>query len=325
MIRSIEFFLFPDAVGLDVTGPLEVFSAASELLRRKGQGKKGYRPVFSAENAGIVRLSSGLSLQADAALGEGDPPDIFLVPGGPGVEGVTQSEGLLGRIRSAAERAEQIVSVCNGALILAACGLLEGRRATTHWMAAEALARRYPAVTVEPDAIFLIDGHIATSAGVTAGIDLALAMVEEDHGSALAMEVARILVLYLRRSGGQSQFSAPMEARRRAGKRFSALHDWILTHLQRPLSVEDLAEAAGMSPRNFSRVFASETGIPPARYLEEVRVERARELLESGDDTIGAVAETCGFGREGRLRRAFLRRLSITPVQYRIHFGKAGP
>lgn len=231
---------------------------------------------------------------------------------------------MLNRIKTEAKRARRVASVCNGAFILAACGLLKGKRATTHWIVAEELARRYPDITVASDAIFLRDNKIATSAGVTAGIDLALALVEEDHGSALAMDVARMLVLYLRRPGGQSQFSAPLNSQAQAGRRFIDLHDWILENLNQPISIERLADRAGMSPRNFSRIFTSETGISPGQYVELLRLNRARELLESGNDTLQTIAEMSGFGREERLRRVFQRRLRVTPVEYRNHFQKSG-
>lgn len=320
MIRTIEFFLFDGTLGLDITGPLEVFSTASDLLKKQGCARKAYLPVFSAAKRGMVTLSSGLKLKAEIELGKCEPPDILLIPGGLGVDRVTQTTGLLRRIKKEAGRARRVVSVCNGAFILAACGMLKGKRATTHWIVAEELSRQYPDTTVVPDAIYVRDKKIATSAGVTAGIDLALALVEEDHGPALAMEVARMLVLYLRRSGGQSQFSAPLDLQTLAGKRFSDLHDWMMENLREPLSVEHLADRAGMSPRNFSRIFASETGMSPGRYVESIRLNLARELLESGDDTLDIVADKCGFGREERLRRVFLRRFSVTPIEYRNHF-----
>jgi transcriptional regulator GlxA family with amidase domain len=191
-------------------------------------------------------------------------------------------------------------------------------------MVAEELARQYPDIHVVSDAIFLHDNKVATSAGVTAGIDLALALVEEDYGSALAMDVARMLVLYLRRPGGQSQFSAPLNAQIQAGRLFNNLHDWILENLNQPLSIEHLADRVAMSPRNFSRIFTSETGISPGKYVESLRLNRARELLESGDDALETIAGACGFVRAEQLRRVFLRRLRITPVEYRNHFNISG-
>lgn len=319
-MRSVEFFIFPDALGLDIVGPLDVFSTATELLRRKNNHEKGYSPIFSAEKTGLITLSSGLELKADISIGTGKSTDIFFVPGGLGVYQTIQKTDLIRRIRSKAIKAKQIVSVCGGAFILAACGLLNGKKATTHWQSANELTDLYPDVNVIADAIYVRDGNISTSAGVTAGIDLALALVEEDYGSALAMDVARMLVVYLRRAGGQSQFSSPMELRSKAGSKFNELYDWILHNLEKPLSVELLAEHAAMSPRHFSRIFSRQTGITPGKYVEKMRLDRARELLESSDFSVEVIAEKSGFAQENRLRRAFTRQLGITPSQYRIHF-----
>lgn len=319
-MRSVEFFLYPDALGLDIIGPLDVFSTATEILRQNGDTNKGYRALFSAEKPGLIKLNSGLQLQAEISIGKGKPTDIFLVPGGLGIDQVTQNSDLILCIRSKAEKAKQIVSVCGGTFILAKAGLLKGKKVTTHWKGAKELASLYPDINVVSDAIYVRDGKISTSAGVTAGIDLALCLVEEDFGSSLAMEVARILVVYLRRSGGQSQFSAPMELRSKAGKQFTALHDWMFENLEQRLSVELMAERAAMSPRNFSRLFTRETGITPGKYVELMRLNKARELLESADLSMEAIAEASGFIREERLRRAFIRQLKITPFQYRLHF-----
>jgi transcriptional regulator GlxA family with amidase domain len=321
MKKIVEFVIYPEALGLDINGPLDVFTVANELLARAGKANHGYEPLFSAKEPGPLRLCSGLTVMAQNQLGQGNHPDILLIPGGPGAEPAADDPELVSLIRKRAEEAGQVVSVCNGALILAACGLLDGKKATTHWLCTDELGAKHPLVEVEPDAIYVRDGKVATSAGVTAGIDLALALVEEDHGPALVLEVARVLVLYFRRSGGQSQFSAPMESRRRAGKRFGDLHDWILDNLQKSLTVECLAQEAVMSPRNFARVFSQTTGMTPASYVEAVRLDRAREVLESGADSMEQVAQASGFGNEDRLRRSFRRRFGISPAQYRMHFG----
>ncbi len=318
--RLIEFFLYPDALGLDIVGPLDVFTIATEILAEAGDGDKGYRSVFSAEKTGPVRLNSGLHLIAEMAIGEGPPPDMIIVPGGKGPRQVALNPELIQRIRLRADKAGKVVSVCNGAFILSACGLLNQKKVTTHWLEADKLARLFPDVHVHPDLIYIRDGHILTSAGVTAGIDLAVSVVEEDHGPIIAMKVARMLVLYLRRSGGQSQFSEPMRLRAKAGNQFMKLHDWISSHLDQRLSVDDLAEYAGMSPRNFSRAFAKTTGVSPGRYIELMRLNKARELLESSDASFGEVARVSGFGQEERLRRTFVRHLGILPSQYRVHF-----
>jgi transcriptional regulator GlxA family with amidase domain len=223
-------------------------------------------------------------------------------------------------VRTAAARAGRVVSVCTGAFFLAAAGLLQGRKATTHWAAADRFARRYPGVKLDPDAIYVRDGHVATSGGVTAGIDLALALVEDDYGPALAIEVARLLLVYRRRPGNQSQFSATLALQAKAGDRFKPLFEWVEAHLDQNLTVDRLAEQAHMSSRTLARIFPSETGMSPGRFVEQMRIDRARELLESGAEGLERIALASGFGREERLRRAFQRRLGISPAQYRAHF-----
>lgn len=322
MKRIVEFIIYPDALGLDINGPLDVFTIANQLLARTDKTKQGYEPLFSAKEPGQLRLCSGLTVVAQNRLGQGKRPDILLVPGGPGAESAADDPVLIRLIQKRAKEAGQVVSVCNGALILAACGLLDGKKATTHWLCIEELDAKYPLVEVEPDAIYVRDGNVVTSAGVTAGIDLALALVEEAHGPAMALEVARVLVLYFRRAGGQSQFSAPMQSRRRTGSRFNKLHDWMLVNLNKPLTVDRLAQQAGMSPRNFARVFSAQTGMTPANYVETLRLDRAREVLESGEDSMEQVAEVSGFCSEDRMRRAFRRRFGISPIQYRSHFAQ---
>ena len=265
--RLIEYFLYPGATGLDIIGPLDVFSTATLILKLQKKKHKGYKAVFSAEQPGLVRLNSGLCLHADLAIDEGEDPDIILFPGGLNTEQVTQNKELVERIRLKAKKAKQMVSVCGGAFILAACGFLKGKKATTHWRAANSLAEAFPDIDVCADAIYLCDGNVLTSAGVTAGIDMALSMVEEHHGASIAIEVARMLVLYLRRPGGQSQFSAPMELRAKAGKQFSELHDWILKNLTQSITVELLADRVGMSPRNFCRIFTKKQDRHPADML----------------------------------------------------------
>jgi transcriptional regulator GlxA family with amidase domain len=318
--QRVEFLLYANALGLDIMGPLDVFTLAAECLADSGSCGQGYETFFAGEKKGPVYLSSGLCLMAQTPIGEGTPPDILVIPGGRKPDRLAGNKGLIERIRMQALRAKTIVSICNGAFILAACGLLDHKKATTHWLEADRLAREFPDIDVRKDQIFVRDGNVLTSAGVTAGIDLALAMVEADHGASLAMRVARMLVLYLRRSGGQSQFSEPMKLRDRSGGAFIKLHDWISKNLDQSLSVEELADFAGMSPRNFSRSFTKTTGIPPGRYVELMRLNRARELLEFSDASIKEIAQASGFRREEGLRRAFTRHLAIRPSQYRVHF-----
>ncbi len=306
---------------MDVTGPLDVFQTANELLSGSGREQEGYEMVFSALEPGPVPTSSGLRFHADSRIGL-QVTDSLLVPGGMVAEARSYDSAFVQAVLLAAQKAQRIVSICSGTFLLAAAGLLEGHRVTTHWAVADRLAELYPEVCVEPDAIYIQDGNIATSAGVTAGIDLALALVEDDYGPTLAIEVARILLLYRRRPGNQSQFSTPLAMQAKAGNRFKNLIDWVEINLDQNLTVERLAEQAHMSPRTFARIFPSETGMSPGRFIEQLRIDRARELLESGAEGLGNVAHESGFGREERLRRAFQRRIGISPAQYRAHFNK---
>ena len=325
MQHTIDYLLFPDALGLDITGPLEVFNTATGVLGRRGKTEDGYRARFVAAKPGRVRLSSGLEVIAAAGFRTPTPADTLLIPGGLGTQQAAEASDLIDFIRQRAQRMKRLISVCNGAFLLAAAGLLDGRRATTHWLCTEELADRHPMVEVQPEAIYTRDGHIYTSAGVTTGIDLALAVVEEDYGASVALEASRILVLYYRRPGGQSQFSAPLQAQTAAGNQFSDLHDWLVAHLDHPISVGQMADQAAMSPRNFARVFRGKTGMTPGKYLETLRLDRARDLLTAGALPLEHIAEASGFAREERLRRACLRRFRVTPSQYRLHVMGAGP
>ena len=320
MKQRVVFFLYGGLVSLDVSGPLEVFAAATEILARSNKQNRGYAPVFAACAPGPVRTSAGLELMAEEAL-EHVAADILVVPGAPDAETAAKNPQIIRQVSAAAARAGRVASVCSGAFILAACGLLHGKRAATHWLVADRLAELYPQTVVEPDAIFVRDGSVSTSGGVTAGIDLALDMVEEDHGERLALEVARVLLLYRRRPGNQSQFSSALAAQVNAG-RFAPLIRWVEDNLDHNLTVECLAEMAHMSPRSFARVFPTQTGSSPARFVEGLRLTKARELIEAGTESFATVAQLAGFGSEERLRNAFIRRLGLSPHQYRSHFFK---
>lgn len=321
MKKRMEFFLYKDMVALDVVGPVDVFQAANELLSRNGSEQEGYELVFSALETGPVTTSSGLRLCGESTPGS-KTTDSLLVPGSIAAQRIAKDPEIVQAVRVAALKTRRIVSVCTGVFLLAAAGLIDGHRVATHWSAAARLAECYPRICVEPDAIYVQDGNIFTSGGVTAGIDLALALVEDDYGPALAIEVARYLLLYRKRPGTQSQFSSTLALQAKAGKRFKDLIDWIETNLDQHLTVERLAEQMNMSPRSFARIFPSETGLSPGRFIEQLRIDRARELLESGAEGLESVALESGFGREERLRRAFQRRLGISPAQYREHFFK---
>jgi transcriptional regulator GlxA family with amidase domain len=245
--------------------------------------------------------------------------DTLLIAGGPGVDKAASDAALVDWTRRRARRARRVASVCTGAFLLAATGLLDGRRAVTHWSFCAELARRYPLIKVEPDPIFVADGPVWTSAGVTAGIDLALALVEQDLGRDIAFAVARYLVVFLKRPGGQAQFSAALSLQ--AGEdRFGALHDWVGTHLTADLSLQELAGHAGMSERSFSRHYLEATGRTPARAIEAIRVEAARRLLSESRLPVKRIAQRCGFGSEETMRRSFQRLLAVPPHDYRARF-----
>jgi transcriptional regulator GlxA family with amidase domain len=309
-VRRVVIVAFPDVQSLDVTGPAEVFAAAG-----------GYKVEVVAPTGGVVRAGSGIALWADHALAEvRGPIDTLVVAGGAGTRAVMADEKFVAGIRGLAPKCRRVASVCSGAFVLAAGGLLDGRRATTHWGWCDMLAEAFPTVTVEPDCIFVRDGDVWTSAGVTAGIDLALAMVEEDCGRDVALAVARRLVVFLKRPGGQSQFSAQLAGQLAERQPLGDLQAWIADHLDEDLAVERLADRAAMSVRNFSRTFAREVGVTPARFVERIRVEGARRLLEESALSVDEIAHKCGFGTAETMRRTFLRALHVTPTEYRRRF-----
>lgn len=322
MSRRIVLVAVPDAQILDVTGPLEVFSTATRELRRRGRGGS---PAYAAEvvsrRRGPLETSSGVAVVAARALGDvRGRLDTLIAAGGRGVTPALADRLLTRGLHRLALKARRVASVCTGTFLLAEAGLLDGRRVTTHWEACATLAQRYPLLRVDPDPIFVRDGRFWTSAGVTAGMDLALAMVEEDHGRDVALTVARRLVLFLKRPGGQSQFSVRLEAQRSEQSVIGEVQQWILEHPEGDLGVEVLAHRAALSPRHFARVFVRETGTTPARFVERARIESARRLLEETTDGLDAIAGTCGFGSVETLRRSFLRQLRVRPTEYRNRF-----
>jgi transcriptional regulator GlxA family with amidase domain len=316
---------FPDVQVLDVVGPLEVFNVATRLLADSaGKRRHGYRTELVAPRAGPVRSSGGVELVAQRDLRSvRGAIDTLLVPGGLGARTVVSDTTLIGWIRRTAERARRVASVCTGTLLLAEAGLTSGRRVTTHWAFADELARRYPDTTVDPDPVYVNDGGLYSSAGVTAGMDLALALVEEDYGRDLALLVARWLVLFLKRPGGQSQFSTQLASQVADREPIRDLQTWIVEHVGDDLSVEALAKRAAMSPRNFARVFTREVGMTPARFVERARVEAARRKLEDSRAGVEEIAHDCGFGAAETMRRAFLRNVRVAPADYRSRFQTA--
>ncbi|MEV8323764.1 GlxA family transcriptional regulator [Kitasatospora sp. NPDC056731] len=312
--RSVVVVLYEGVQSLDVTGPVEVFTGAGAAAGQPG----AYRVTTASPGGGPVRSHSGLRLLPDADLAEVGPVHTLLVPGGLGSD--LPDGALVARIRELAGRAERVVSVCTGAFLLAEAGLLAGRRATTHWAYCEALARRFPDVEVDPDPIHVRDGNVATSAGVTAGIDLALALVEEDLGRDAALLIARHLVVFLRRPGNQAQFSTQLAAQVAARQPLREVQRWIAEHPEADLSVEALARRSALSPRHFARAFATEVGVTPGRYVDGVRLEAARRLLEDTADGIEEIARSCGYGTPEAMRRAFVRSLAAPPAEYRRRF-----
>ena len=318
--RRVVVVAFEGAQLLDVAGPLQAFATACEVRAETGRASP-YALTVASRAGGLVTTSSGLALQTAPLAAAGEGIDTLFVAGGPGVHAACDDPVLRGWLIEQAPRVRRIGSVCTGAFLLAAAGLLEGRRAATHWRSCDLLRTRHPGVRVEPDPIFVRDGPVWTSAGVTAGIDLALALIEADEDRATAMAVARRLVVYLKRPGGQGQFSAPLELQTAArDDTFGALHAWVRENLAGDLRVERLAAQAGMSPRSFARAYAARVGRTPAKAVEQLRLEAARSLLEETGAPVKAIAARCGFGDEERLRRAFLRSLGVTPSAYRTRF-----
>ena len=317
-IRLIEVLAYPAVQLLDVTGPVQVFASANDHVVAAG-GAPAYVLKLVAPGGESATASAGLTLAASPLTRGGEALDTLLVAGGKGADSAAENPVLVDWVRQRAAQARRVASVCTGAILLAAAGLLDGRRAATHWDYCARLAQRFPAVRVEPDPIFVRDGAIWTSAGVTAGIDLALALVEEDLGRSVALAVARYLVVFLKRPGGQAQFSTAL-ALQAAEDRFGRLHDWINSHLAGDLSLAVLAERAGMSERSFSRHYAEATGQTPARAIERLRVEAARRLLSESRTPVKRIVRRCGFGSEETMRRSFLRLLAVTPQDYRSRF-----
>ena len=289
---STDILAFDDVQLLDVAGPLQVFATVNELAAGRG-GPALYRPRVVAATREIM-TSSGLGLTAFPLAASNEPIDTLVVAGGYGVRAAIADPALVEWVREKARHTRRVASVCTGAFLLGEVGLLDGRRVVTHWTRCAELALRYPKVRVEPDAIFIADGPVWTSAGITAGIDLCLALVEQDFGSEMALMVARHLVMFLKRPGGQAQFSTTLELQT-ADLQFSSLHNWIRDNLTRDLTVEVLAARAGMSERNFSRRYLDATGTTPSRAVERLRVEAARDLLLRTQLPAKRIATRCGF------------------------------
>jgi transcriptional regulator GlxA family with amidase domain len=320
--HRIAFVIFPDFQSLDLTGPFEVFAGANQRL-----GRAAYELTTVASTAGLVRSNSGLQIEASRSIHDMKSSDVdtLIVAGGTGVMQAQDDHELLAWIGKVAEKCDRVVSVCTGTFLLAAAGVVVSERVTTHWAYADKLAQDFPSLTVDADPIFIRNGNLWTSAGVTSGIDVALALVEIDHGSDIAQTAARWLVMFLRRPGGQSQFAASVWASAVAPGPIRVAQDFIHADPSADLSVPRLAVHAAMSERHFLRVFSKQLGCTPSDYVERVRVDAARRLLEESDDGVEVVARTVGFGTAETMRRVFVRRLGVSPTDYRRRFTTATP
>lgn len=319
--RQVTAVVFDGCALLDLAGPADVFRAATLL----GAAPR-YRLVLASPDGGQVRADCGIGVTVDASIADiarHGGTDTLLIVGGFGVDRFIDDQRSLADLRRISAQARQTASVCTGALVLATAGLLNGYRATTHWASCDRLTNGHPQVSVEPDRIYVHDRDRWTSAGVTAGIDLSLAMVEADCGTQLAHTIARWLVVFVRRPGGQAQFSVQLRGQPAQTSTIAGLQQWLPDNLTEDLSVEALARRAGMSPRNFARVFRAEVGTTPASLVEALRVEAARQLLETSDLVVATVAAKTGFGGPETLHRAFQRRLGTTPDSYRQHFHRS--
>jgi transcriptional regulator GlxA family with amidase domain len=315
---TVRVFVFPGVRLLDVTGPMEVFASANDF-------GGCYRLQMVSEDGLDVITSGGTRLGADLSVDDvREPCDVLVIPGGPEWERLIKDDALLDVVRQLNEKASCTASVCTGAFLLAAAGLLDGRRATTHWRNSGQLALRFPGVQVESDAIFVQDGQMMTSAGVSAGIDLSLAIVEKHYGAQVARAVAKDMVVFMQRPGGQSQFSVRSQAPHTRHDMLRQALDAVVEDPAGNHTLPAMARRAGISTRHMTRLFYDEVGTTPARYVEQVRMEAAQAMLETGDDTMAVVARRTGFGSPESLRRAFMRHLGVMPSAYRASFRTTG-
>lgn len=318
-VRSVVILGYPGVQALDLVGPHEVFTGAAMYLG--AHGRDGYSVRVVTSNGEPATTGTGLALVAEPLPDPREPIDTVILPGGFGVDEARADPDVVAWVEAVAQHARRVVSVCTGAFLAAQAGLLDGCPATTHWAFADRLAREFPSVTVDPEPIYVRSSErVWTAAGVTAGIDLALSLVEDDHGTDVAQTVARWLVMYLRRPGGQTQFAAPVWMPRAKRTPIREVQEAIEAEPGGPHSIPELARRAAMSPRHFTRVFTDEVGEAPGAYVERIRTEAARRQLEETDDTLTAIAARCGFGTAETLRRNFVRRLGVSPDQYRKTF-----
>jgi transcriptional regulator GlxA family with amidase domain len=319
--RRIGIFIYDGMMALDAVGPADVFGLANIMCRQEDpDAAQQYDVCLVGSRKGPIRTGTGFRISADLSLKEAHPTlDTLIVPGGydqRDAEAALAIPEVSAWLRRSARQSRRVASICTGAITLAKLGLLDGRRATTHWAFCDRFVADFPTVDVEPDNLWIKDGKIYTSAGITTGMDLAVALVEEDLGRRFALELARVLVMFLKRPGGQSQFSSELISQLASPDRLEDLVEWIRDHLDRPLTIEDLALRSGMSARNFQRVFTQQCGMPPAKFIERLRVERARLIIEDTGLPMAEIARKSGFDTEQRMRRAFKRVLAINPVDH---------
>jgi transcriptional regulator GlxA family with amidase domain len=321
MKRNVVLLGYQGVQALDVVGPFDVFSAASLLLAGRGRADEGYAPVLASADGTAVATLTGLEFVSKPLPDPASPIDTVLLPGGMGIDRARADHATIDWIRAVGGRANRVVSVCSGAFLAAEAGLLDGCIATTHWASAEQLAGEYPRVTVDPEPIFVRSSdRVWTAAGVTAGIDLSLALVEDDFGTEIAQSVARWLVMYLRRPGGQTQFAPPVWMPRARRRPIRAVQERIEAEPGAAHSISELARHAAMSPRHFTRVFTAEVGESPGAYVERIRTDAARRQLTETDDTVTTIAARCGFGTAETMRRNFVRRVGVSPDHFRKTF-----
>ena len=320
-VKSVVIVGYPGVQALDVVGPFDVFTGATLCLASQGRADEGYGLTVASVDGEPATTGTGLAMVAQRLPDPREPVDTVVLPGGWGVETARQNPDVIDWIKTAAEHSRRVVSVCTGAFLAAEAGLLDGCPATTHWASADRMAREFPSIAVDPEPIFVRSNEqVWTAAGVTAGIDLALSLVEDDYGTDVAQTVARWLVLYLRRPGGQTQFAAPVWMPRAKRAPIRDVQEAIESEPGGAHSITELARRAAMSPRHFTRVFTDEVGEAPGTYVERIRTEAARRQLEETDDTMTVIAARCGFGTAETMRRNFVRRLGISPDQYRKTF-----
>lgn len=312
--KTVGFILYDRFTALDLFGPLEALHSSHS------QGGIQYQIQLIGDEKRLYRAESGVQVMADITLSEVQGLDILVIPGGRGTRVAQTQQLLCPWLTAHASKIERIVSICTGAFLLAEAGLLDGQTVTTHWQHSEDFQQRYPKVKLRAEALYVQHAHISTSAGISSGIDLALKIIEDDSGSEVAAKVARLLVVHYRRSGDQAQYSEPLKFQQRANSAFSSLSGWIMNHLADDLSTSTLAEQAGMSERNFYRRFKQQMGTSPARYVEQLRLDYARQLLTDKDWPNKRIAQACGYPQVDVFRRAFERRFAVTPKEYRDRF-----